>query len=429
MNEAPQTSMKGLFMTIYKPLWEYINLTDYSPPSPPTGTMLHNNIKSAWKHLNPFVMRMSFRRHQMQAIPTYLLNRAAKTPDLNSAVEALSANLQQKWGAKKVEDPTVQVVVGPPGSQIDKIVSKLARQNSWQLLGPPTINEILSEGKAWFENIKPNKTTPIVIPQLGKCFLRHQDGLALVENLLDKLQNPQRNYLIACDSWAWAYLEKVLHIDAMLPTPLVLAPIDGIRLQFWLPTLSQTSKGQFVFRNSSNGQLVFPVMTNYEEQLLFNARPNQMELYGAWVGEDSFLKQLTAYCRGIPQVIWLIWRECLQVQSKSRLDISARFKTSEDWYTVWVKPLSQLSLPTIPFPSSRIETMVLHALLLHGGLSTQLLDFLLPYSHNEIRHAIATLSGEGLVAVDANKIWQVSLLGYPAVRRFMHNEGYLVDAF
>jgi hypothetical protein len=259
--------------------------------------------------------------------------------------------------------------------------------------------------------------------------LRHQDGLTLVDSLLDKLQESRRNYLIACDSWAWAYLEKTLHVGAMLAEPLTLAPLDGNKLQFWLPTLAQTSKGQFVFRDSTNGQLIFPVTANYEDRLLINARPGQMEQYADWVGGGGFLKQLTAYCRGIHQLIWLIWRECLQVQSDVKFDVTQQFMNVEDWFTVWVKPLSQLTLPTVPPLAGNVEPMVLHALLLHDGASVQLLDFLLPYSNNEIRHAIAILAKAGLVYVDAHKTCKVTLLGYPAVRRFMRNEGYLVDAF
>ncbi|MBE2221850.1 MAG: hypothetical protein IAF02_09935 [Anaerolineae bacterium] len=429
MNDAPQTSMKGMMMTIYKPLWEYINLHDYAIPSPPVGTILENNLKSAWRHLSPYSVKMRIQQYRMRTIPAYLLNRAAKTPDLNSATTALAENLNQKWAEKKEESQFIQVVVGPPGSQVDKVVSNLARQNRWQILGIPSANEILSGGKSWLKNVSLDEATPLVIPRLEKCFLRHQDGLALVDSLLDKLQASHRHFLIACDSWAWAYLEKTLHIDAMLAEPLTLAPLDCNKLQFWLPTLAQTSKGQFVFRDSNNGQLIFPVMTNYKDQLVFNAQPGQMEMYADWVDGGGFLKQLTAYCRGIPQLIWLIWRECLQVQSNIKLDVSQQFMNTEDWFTVWVKPLSQISLPTVPPLTDNLEPMVLHTLLLHKGASIHLLDFLLPFSNNEIRHAIARLTRAGLVYVDANKTCEVTLLGYPAVRRFMHNEGYLVDAF
>ncbi len=415
-------------MTIYKPLWEYINMNDYAIPSPPAGTILQNNLSSVWRRLSPNSVKMRFHQLQMRTVPAYLLNRAAKAPDLNSATVALDAVLRQRWADKKEESVLVQVVVGPPGSQLDKVVNNLAKQNGWKILGPPSTNEILSGGKTWLENIDLHEKAPLVIPRLEKCFLRHQEGLTLLDILLDKLQEPRRHYLIACDSWAWAYLEKTLHVGAMLSEPLTLAPLDGNKLQFWLPTLAQTNKGQFVFRDFSNGQLIFPVTTNYEDQLLINARSGQMEFYADWVGSGSFLKQLTAYCRGIHQLIWLIWRECLQIRSDANIDLSRLF-VSDDWFTVWVKPLSELVLPAMPSLSDNILAMVLHTLLLHNGASINLLDFLLPFSDNEIRHTIASLSKAGLVCVDAKKTCRVTLLGYPSVRRFIHNEGYLVDAF
>jgi hypothetical protein len=416
-------------MTIYKPLWEYISLNDYAIPSPPTGTILQNNLKSMWRHLSPYSVKLRFQQRQMRTIPAYLLNRAAKTPDLNSVTAALMAALQQRWADKKDESTFVQVVVGPPGSQMDRVVNSLAKQSGWKILGPPSTSEILSGGKTWLENVDLLENAPLVIPRLEKCFLRHQDGLTLLDRLLDKLQESRRHYLIACDSWAWAYLEKTLHVGAMLSEPLTLAPLDGNKLQFWLPTLARTSKGQFAFRDSSNGQLIFPVTTNYEDQLLINARPGQMEFYADWVGGGGFLKQLTAYCRGIHQLVWLIWRECLQIRSNGNVDLSRLFVNGEDWFTVWVKPLSDLVLPEIPPFSGNVFPMVLHTLLLHNGASIDLLDFLLPFSDNELRHAIAILSKAGLVCFDENKTYRVTLLGYPAVRRFIHNEGYLVDAF
>jgi predicted transcriptional regulator len=416
-------------MTIYKPLWEYISLNDYAIPSPPTGTVLQNNLKSMWRHLSPYSVKLRFQQRQMRTIPAYLLNRAAKTPDLNSVTAALMAALQQRWAEKKDESTFVQVVVGPPGSQMDRVVNSLAKQSGWKILGPPSTSEILSGGKTWLENLDLLENAPLVIPRLEKCFLRHQDGLTLLDRLLDKLQESRRHYLIACDSWAWAYLEKTLHVGAMLSEPLTLAPLDGNKLQFWLPTLARTSKGQFAFRDSSNGQLIFPVTTNYEDQLLINARPGQMEFYADWVGGGGFLKQLTAYCRGIHQLVWLIWRECLQIRSNGNVDLSRLFVNGEDWFTVWVKPLSDLVLPEIPPFSGNVFPMVLHTLLLHNGASIDLLDFLLPFSDNELRHAIAILSKAGLVCFDENKTYRVTLLGYPAVRRFIHNEGYLVDAF
>jgi predicted transcriptional regulator len=83
----------------------------------------------------------------------------------------------------------------------------------------------------------------------------------------------------------------------------------------------------------------------------------------------------------------------------------------------------------VPLSVGTDESIVLHALLLHGGASADLLERLLPLSHSQVRQVLRQLMTAGLVEVRPDRCWQVTTLGYPAVRQFMENEGYLVDAF
>lgn len=321
------------------------------------------------------------------------------------------------------------MIVGPPGSHVDQAVAMLGLRNGWARVGPPTPAEIVAGGHSWLENIEGDDLVPLVIPKLGECYLRHQDGLTLISHLLDWLESTRRRCLIACDSWAWAYLVNVLHIDAMLPMPLTLAPIDGSRLQFWLPTLARAKGGHFVFRDASNGQPIFMVDSNYDDVLCSNAKPGQMESFGEWVGPGNLVKQIAAYSRGLPQVAWTLWRECLQVAPDAINDSQQILAREDDWYTVWVKPWSQLHLPSLPRSAGTTESIILQTLLLHGGATAELLEYLLPLSHNQVRHALHELMEANLVEIEANNRWRVTMLGYPPVRQFMENEGYLVDTF
>jgi hypothetical protein len=128
-------------------------------------------------------------------------------------------------------------------------------------------------------------------------------------------------------------------------------------------------------------------------------------------------------------VAWNIWRECLQVTPDAKKTIERKMARVDDWYTVWVKPWSQLPLPSVPQSAETTESIILHTLLLHGGATAELLEMLLPFSHNQVRHTLNQLMDVDLVEVKAGNQWRVTLLGYPAVRQFMENEGYLVDAF
>ena len=152
-----------------------------------------------------------------------------------------------------------------------------------------------------------------------------------------------------------------------------------------------------------------------------------MEAFGEWAGAGNLVKQLAAYSRGLPQVAWTLWRECLQVAPEAKKEIERKMNKADDWHTVWVKPWSQLLLPSVPQSAGTTESIILHTLLLHDGVTAGLLELLLPYSHSQVRQVLHQLMEVDLVEITADKRWRVTLLGYPTVRNFMENEGYLVD--
>ena len=414
-------------MEQYKPLWEYIPLTQYKTPPAPAREVVRNGIVSFWERLHPVSGLSGVTRQALRSIPFYLLDRAAPVPDSACMVTALQTALRG-WFNGHVPQQAVQVIIGAPGSGVGQAVTQLARCQGWQLMGPPEPEQILAGGTAWLDKAKANGLVPLVIPRLGKCYLRHQEGLILMGRLLDWLQTTKRRCLIACDSWAWAYLVKSLQIDVMLPNPLVLAPFDGARLQFWLPALSQKiHKGRFIFRETENGRPLFPMADIYEKAL--NGVSTQTERYGDWVSVSYLLRQLAAHGRGLPGIVWELWRRCLQIGIDVNLDKLAQEQAASDKrYTIWVRPWAHLKLPIVPSEAGTDESLVLHAILLHGGASAQLIASLLPLSDNEVRRILRACWEWGLVEKKHGN-WYISLLAYPNVRHFLAMEGYLVDNF
>jgi hypothetical protein len=415
-------------LAVYKAIWEYISLSHYSKPSAPAGEVVRGRLTAFRRLLRPPTRQAGHDSGHLSAAPPYLLNRAAPVPDLEQMVIALEGALHN-WFFTRDPKRSVKVVIGPPGSNVDRTVAALGRRKGWPIVGPPTPAEILAGGDAWLDNIKGDALAPVVIPKLGSCYLRHHDGLALIGRLLDWLASTRRRCLMACDSWAWAYLVKALQIDAMLPTPLTLAPLDGNRLQFWLPTLARTNGGRFVFRDAGNGEAIFMVVSDYADPISRNATPGKMEAFGERAGAGALIRQLAAYSRGLPEVAWTWWRECLQVTPKAKKEIERTMGPSDGCYTVWVKPWSQVPLPATPHSAGTTESLILHTLLLHDGAPAELLELLLPLSHSQIRRALHQLQEANLVKLTADDHWRITLLGYPAVRGFIENEGYLVDAF
>lgn len=363
-------------------------------------------------------------------MPPYLLNRAAPVPDSAQILTALTEGLRG-WELSNESGQAVQMVVGAPGSGVAEVTAELARQKGWQLMGAPTIRQILAGGDAWLDQVMRPKLVPLVIPRLGKCFLRHQEGLVLLSRFLDWLQTSKRRCLIACDSWAWAYLKKTLQIDVMVPTPLTLAPFDGAKLQFWLPFLAnQIHNGRFIFKQAEDGNLIFPLADSYSKAVAHFRTPGQVERYGDWITVHHFFRQLAAHGRGLPGVIWQLWRQSLEIAIDGKIDrVKLGGSLDEDKrYTVWVQSWSRLQLPTVPAGLGTNESLVLHTILLHGGASAALIADLTPLSHNEVRRILQMFLLLNLLEKNEDS-WQVSLPAYPAVRSHLANEGYLVDDF
>ncbi|MBK8903264.1 MAG: hypothetical protein IPM53_18920 [Anaerolineaceae bacterium] len=419
-------SRKILQKQLYKPLWEYVPITQFSRPTAPMRENVRHSCLSWLSRLQPQL----FRRNQFFSMPPYLLNRAAPAPDSAQILTALTQALRG-WELAKEPEQMVQVLVAPPGSGIEQATTKLARKNGWQIMGAPSVRQILAGGEAWLEQVTRPGLTPLVIPRLGKCYLRHQEGLELLSRFLDWLQTTRRRCLIVCDSWAWAYLKKALQIDVMVPSPLTLAPFDGAKLQFWLPFLAnRIHNGRFHFRHVEDGALIFPLAETYNQAVAHYRSPGQIERYGDWVSVHHFFRQLAAYGRGLPGVIWQVWRQSLEMIHENRQDGLKPDDMLDDdkRYTVWVQTWSRLQLPTMPGGLGTNESLVLHTTLLHGGISAELIADLTPLSHNEVRRILQMFWRASLLEKEEDR-WQVPLLAYPTVRSFLANEGYLVDEF
>jgi hypothetical protein len=72
--------------------------------------------------------------------------------------------------------------------------------------------------------------------------------------------------------------------------------------------------------------------------------------------------------------------------------------------------------------------LLLHALLIHGGLPEALLPELLPFSRARCMGALLALRGAGAVQWDRGR-WRVRALAYAAVREGLRGRDYLVDQF
>jgi hypothetical protein len=219
-------------------------------------------------------------------------------------------------------------------------------------------------------------------------------------------------------------------VDAMLRSPWVLAPFGQERLQVWLPEVIKGAPTPgFFFRQSDSGKYILPPALGRETELPDQDQPEPT----ASPSFSNFLKYLAAYSRGIPGIAWAIWRYGLYVAmvreenqngAEEGGEPSAALQAGKN---IWVKPWPQITRPTVPnLPERSQFLMVLHALMLHGGLKECLLPQVLPMAPTEITEYLYLLQNAELVAADQG-FWRVTPQGYPAVRQALQSEGYLVD--
>ena len=189
---------------------------------------------------------------------------------------------------------------------------------------------------------------------------------------------------------------------------------DHARLAHHFQQLADASiDRQILFRQTDNGDYVLPP-------------PDTGEVSGE---TSNFLQLLAAHSRGVFGIAWAVWRASLRTEPDEKMAVEDDTgKPKIPHQTIWVTPWNELNLLSLPSGAGRDEAFMLHTLLLHNGLSLELLQNLLPLSPSQVMETIFRLEEARLVAQN-DTLWQVSPQGYPAVRQFLKTNGYLVDQF
>jgi hypothetical protein len=412
-------------------LWRFIRLEQYTRPPEPAQETVRQGIFGLWGRLGwGKKSGPVFRESNLSQAPRELLEAVVPVPDWSEGIAAVTASLGDWLDATQPETP-VQVFVGPCYSGTAQILAQWAEARGWDLLPSPEPEQILAGGKEWLAQADDDGGAPVVLPHLEHCYLRHYDGLTMLRRLLEIILSHRRRWLVGCDSWAWAYFRQVFNVGAMLRPPWILAPFDQERLQVWLPEVIEGAPTPgFVFRQSDNGRFILPPAPGGKTELPDRDQP---EPAGS-PNLSNFLKYLAAYSRGIPGIAWAVWRHSLYVammQEAEEKEAAAGGEPSAApmaGKTIWVKPWPQIDRPTVPnLPERPQFLMVLHALMLHGGIKERLLPEVLPLAPMEIIEYLYLLQNAGLVETDQG-FWRVTPQGYPAVRQELQSEGYLTDA-
>ena len=349
-------------------------------------------------------------------MPEAQIERIVPTPDWQPAMAALDDTLTEWLDTEHLANPShaCVFVIAPPHGGHGDILTAWARHHDWRIVNPPKLEQILTQDLAWLEE-QVRHPSPWVLPNLERCYLRHANGLELVRHLLDRSHTGSLGRgIIGCDSWAWAFLRKAW--NGPEPPALAAQGFDQQCLARWFQdSIAGSGMDRLVFRQADSGAYVLP--------------PPADMIGDKSIKTNDFLPILAAHGRGVPGIAHAIWRASLRTTPDETLsDTAANEDSANQCSTVWVTPWHQIRQPTPTSALLREQATLLHTLLLHAGLTRATLAPLLPLALSSAEAALARLEDADLVIRHEDE-WRISPMGYPIVRRFLRDDGYLIDGF
>jgi hypothetical protein len=211
-------------------LWRFIRLDEYKKPAEPTRETVRKGISGFWARFRRSQPsdKSVIEQENLHKVPDSLLDQAVARPDWHLLARAVSEALKD-WLAVDKPDFWMQIVVAAPYSGVHEALTHWGAAEQWQVLESPRPEEVLEGRDDWLASLGEKKDAPVVISRLERCYLRHYNGLSLVNRILDSLSSTRRRCLIGCDSWAWALLCKAFQVDHTLPHPLS----EEVRFSSW----------------------------------------------------------------------------------------------------------------------------------------------------------------------------------------------------
>lgn len=406
------------------PIWELVPLSEYRLPSAPAAKSARRGLSS--------LTRLFRRRQQQQgpvktedelhALEPERLDAVAGAIDWRAAAQVLQAALEQRSAV----DPA-WFIISPPSADYARLLETWAAAQDAACIASPAYEIVAGDHSGWLADL-PEAGGPWTLPRLERCWLRHPAGLELVRDLFDRLLSGKLGFgLIGCDSWAWAYLRYVVPTQAV--RTLTLQALDGERLARCLAELVTPSEPALApgqapghdqrprrFRHAQSGNLLLAVNDGDETPV------------------TSELRYLAAQSRGNPGVALQLWRARLRSEpdqpEAAEADEGDDEGTDEgaddntEVETIWVAPAREFELPS---SLGEPEALILHALLLHDGLPTEVIEGLLPHARFRTRSMLLQLAAAEILQSAPDGCWRVKPFAYASVRSFLAGYHLLVD--
>ena len=406
--------MENFKISSAKPYWEFVKITDFKVPKTTVDRTLKRrifNFINVLKNSDNRETEFLVSKDETTPINSARLKKIITSPDWKIPSAALEIALKDWLQSKKMSEP-FKLIIGPPFLGHTEILTTFARLNNFNVIIPPSADQILHQDITYFDQFKKN-TSPWVIPSLEKFFFRHTKGLYLIRRLFDALYNGKLGHgMIGCDSWAWAFLDHVIQGDffsILIPQAFQAEQMT----EFLIDIVSFGSEKLAVFRQIGDGKLILAPHLRAEPELQKKSSKCQ------WI------KLMSEYCRGNPGIGLEYWRQSLRDMA-SKEDIEKLEKVDDDFSeekALWIIPWDKLSRKSIPGEMNRDHARVLYTILIHGGLPLRLLYSMLPFSEHDSARLLRFLHSVELVEKHF-EICRVSPFAFPAIIEYLSDEGY-----
>ncbi len=372
----------------------FLKTADYAPPSLPTNETLRQWWKRVGKMYHQTDEKPFIAEEKLHKTLLKTLDQVVSPPACGPLIAELELTVSQ-WLAEPKRTEKFRLIVMPPCDRNDVIGTWAAEQGHAVLEAPPR-TALLDDLPPPLPDLRGGGL--LVIPRLEKWFLRHHGGLRTIRELMMALHLQDRPCLVGCDSFAWQFLRTATGADLILPAGLTFQAFDAARLRKWFCELNEDMEiGGAKFLLSLTGKDVFEKTAK------------------GGLANDHLVK-LAARSRGIPWVAWHLWRASLRSERKSE-DLENGGDPGNDERTLWVVDPTEIDLPA----RDRQEfLLVLHALLLHGGMTLEELQLTLPGNAGDF--AAAGLIGFGFVELDGER-FRCRPVAYPEIREHLAAAG------
>ncbi|WP_018916534.1 hypothetical protein [Vreelandella zhanjiangensis] len=337
--------------------------------------------------------------HELRLLPEVKLAHLVPNIDWSPVADRLAQALREQ----EVANEPVVFFITPPYGGHAAVISHWAKQQSVRCLMAPTHQELTEGSLDWVERC--GHLDRWALPALERHMLRHTQGLQGVREFLERaLSGRLGRGVIGCDSWTYAYLQQAVGIEGA--PAFTLQGMEGKQLADYFASIAY---------NGQNGLTVYSTRTGRQ---VLTSQPSAQKVAQEAERKASThkeLQRLAAHCRGHLGVAWHYWRKRLREPAQ---------QDDPDASELWL--LDALADAELPADTGDVALLVLHALLLHGGLEDQALGDVLPFSHHEALNARLALARQGILSREDGR-WQVAALSYASVRQLLASRNYLVD--